>query len=184
MHETKVIFFRQELSFSALGAFFHLAPIFFVVLNAPQQRHFIFKIYRLGILRFLLLQVIDTNSLYDFCLIYYDIHLVYTIHFDTLINYLNFSHKIRINFTIVTLITMLISLFFIIRSFTGLTSGSTVTASHILLDGDMAKDKLVAMKKEIKQDYNQFMALAKQHSKCPSGKSAGGKLGTFTPGQM
>lgn len=79
---------------------------------------------------------------------------------------------------------MLISFFFIIRSFAGLTSGSTVTASHILLDGDMAKDKLVAMKKEIKQDYNQFMALAKQHSKCPSGKSAGGKLGTFTPGQM
>jgi peptidyl-prolyl cis-trans isomerase C len=28
------------------------------------------------------------------------------------------------------------------------------------------------------------MALAKQHSKCPSGKSAGGKLGTFRPGEM
>ena len=58
-----------------------------------------------------------------------------------------------------------------------------VTASHILLDGDKAKDKLEAMKKEIK-DYNKFMALAKQHSKCPSGKSAGGKLGTFRPGEM
>jgi peptidyl-prolyl cis-trans isomerase C len=85
-------------------------------------------------------------------------------------------------FTPVTLVTMLISFYFIIGGLGG--SKSTVTASHILMDGDQAKDKLDAMKKEIKGDYNKFTALARQHSKCPSGKSAGGKLGTFRPGQM
>lgn len=89
---------------------------------------------------------------------------------------------IKLPFTPVTLVTVLISFLFIIRGAGG--SKSSVTASHILLDGDKAKDKLDAMKKEIKQDYTKFMALAKQHSKCPSGKSAGGKLGTFRPGQM
>ena len=89
---------------------------------------------------------------------------------------------IKLPFTPVTVLTVLISFFFILRG-TGLGSKSTVTASHILLDGDKAKDRLDAMKKEIKSDYNKFMALAKQHSKCPS-KSAGGKLGSFRPGQM
>jgi peptidyl-prolyl cis-trans isomerase C len=89
---------------------------------------------------------------------------------------------VKLPITPVTLVTMLISFFFIIRGAGG--SKSTVTASHILLDGDKAKDKLDTMKKEIKQDYNKFTAFAKQHSKCPSGKAAGGKLGTFRPGQM
>ena len=40
------------------------------------------------------------------------------------------------------------------------------------------------MKKQIGNDYAKFMALAEQHSKCPSGKASGGKLGTFRPGSM
>ncbi len=88
---------------------------------------------------------------------------------------------ITLPITPVTAIIMFISLVLVLRGSRG--SKSTVTASHILLDGEKAKDKLNAMKNEIKQDYNKFMALAKQHSKCPSGKS-GGKLGVFRPGQM
>eukprot|EP00804_Cyclotella_cryptica_P013667 CCRYP_018785-RC/>CCRYP_018785-RC protein AED:0.28 eAED:0.28 QI:0/-1/0/1/-1/0/1/0/116 len=76
---------------------------------------------------------------------------------------------------------MFISLILILRVSGG--SKSTVTASHILLDGEKAKEKLDAMKNEIKHDYNKFMALAKQHSTCPSGKS-GGTLGVFRRGQM
>jgi parvulin-like peptidyl-prolyl isomerase len=85
--------------------------------------------------------------------------------------------------TPVTAIIMILSLFMLLR---GATSGtkSTATASHILLDGDDAEKRLTDMKKEIKQDYNKFKNLAKMHSKCPSGKSAGGKLGKFKPGMM
>ena len=63
-------------------------------------------------------------------------------------------------------------------------SKSTATASHILMDGDDAKSKLEAMKKDIQKDYKKFAACAAKNSKCPSGKAAGGKLGTFKPGSM
>jgi peptidyl-prolyl cis-trans isomerase C len=64
---------------------------------------------------------------------------------------------------------------------------STATASHILLDGNDAESKLDKMKKDLVAgagDIGKFQALAKEHSKCPSGKAAGGSLGTFKPGMM
>lgn len=61
---------------------------------------------------------------------------------------------------------------------------SIATASHILLDGADAEKRLIAMKGEIKNDYRKFQSFAKENSKCPSGKSSGGSLGTFRPGQM
>ena len=64
------------------------------------------------------------------------------------------------------------------------TPKSTATASHILLDGDNAEDRLKKMKQEIGTNYTKFQSLAKQHSTCPSGKAAGGRLGTFKPGMM
>jgi len=82
----------------------------------------------------------------------------------------------------VTLLVMIISAFMLRGIFN--TSKSTATASHILLDGKDAEDRLGKMKKDIKGDYNKFQAVAKQHSKCPSGKAAGGSLGTFKPGMM
>ena len=62
---------------------------------------------------------------------------------------------------------------------------SFATASHILLDGKDGKDSqamLEKMKKDINGDFSKFQVLAKHHSSCPSGKSAGGKLGVFKPG--
>jgi peptidyl-prolyl cis-trans isomerase C len=61
---------------------------------------------------------------------------------------------------------------------------STATASHILLDDKDAESRLMNMKKEIKGDYGKFQAIAREHSKCPSGKAAGGSLGAFKPGMM
>lgn len=42
---------------------------------------------------------------------------------------------------------------------------STATASHILIEGKDAEERLDKMKKDIKGDYIKFQALAKQHSK-------------------
>lgn len=62
---------------------------------------------------------------------------------------------------------------------------SSATASHILLDDtDESKAKLTVLKKEIGTDYNKFTAAARKYSKCPSGKAAGGSLGTFGKGAM
>jgi peptidyl-prolyl cis-trans isomerase C len=61
---------------------------------------------------------------------------------------------------------------------------STATASHILLDDKDAESRLRKMEKEINNDYGKFQAMAREHSKCPSGKAAGGSLGTFKPGMM
>ena len=69
----------------------------------------------------------------------------------------------------------------------GLFSGNKIsaTASHILLDdSNDAEAKLLKLKKDIENDYAKFQAAARQYSKCPSGKSAGGSLGTFKPGMM
>ncbi|MDO5714320.1 MAG: peptidylprolyl isomerase [Tissierellia bacterium] len=54
-----------------------------------------------------------------------------------------------------------------------------VTASHILVDEKNTAEKIL---EDLKNDGN-FEELAKEYSTCPS-KEAGGKLGTFYPGQM
>jgi peptidyl-prolyl cis-trans isomerase C len=85
-------------------------------------------------------------------------------------------------FSPMTVITMLISFILLNKILTQPTS--IATASHILLDGVDAEKQLITMKSEIKNDYTKFQLYAKEHSKCPSGQSAGGSLGTFHPGQM
>jgi peptidyl-prolyl cis-trans isomerase C len=52
-------------------------------------------------------------------------------------------------------------------------------ASHILVP---TEKQAIELKTQIEGGAD-FAALAKQHSKCPSGKS-GGSLGSFTKGQM
>ncbi|KAL7543834.1 hypothetical protein ACHAXR_013182 [Thalassiosira sp. AJA248-18] len=89
---------------------------------------------------------------------------------------------VTLPFSPATVVVMLVSLIMLGGIFNS--PKSTATASHILLDGKDAESRLAKMKKDIKGDYNKFQALAKQHSKCPSGKAAGGKLGTFKPGMM
>ena len=53
------------------------------------------------------------------------------------------------------------------------------TASHILVE---TQEKCEEIKKEIEAGAD-FVELAKEHSKCPSGQQ-GGTLGEFSPGQM
>mmetsp|Transcript_25564 Transcript_25564/g.55003 ORF Transcript_25564/g.55003 Transcript_25564/m.55003 type:complete len:183 (-) Transcript_25564:1674-2222(-) len=90
---------------------------------------------------------------------------------------------ITLPFSPVTVAVMLISVVLAGGIFSS-SPKSTATASHILLDGKDAEATLEKLKKEIKGDYTKFQESAKQHSKCPSGKSAGGALGTFKPGSM
>ena len=85
-------------------------------------------------------------------------------------------------FTPATVIVLILSIFMLGGIFNS--PKSTASASHILLDGKDAEERLAKMKKDINGDYSKFQALAKQHSKCPSGKAAGGKLGEFGPGTM
>lgn len=54
-----------------------------------------------------------------------------------------------------------------------------VTASHILVDKEHEAQDLLKKLEEGKS----FESLAKEYSKCPSGR-AGGSLGTFGKGQM
>ena len=56
---------------------------------------------------------------------------------------------------------------------------SKAAARHILVESE---DQCNDLKKQI-ADGADFGDLAKQHSKCPSGRD-GGNLGTFGPGQM
>lgn len=53
------------------------------------------------------------------------------------------------------------------------------SARHILVE---TEDECLKLKAEI-EGGTDFAEAAKQHSKCPSGKS-GGALGEFSPGQM
>ncbi len=55
----------------------------------------------------------------------------------------------------------------------------TATARHILVP---TEEQCLDLKKQIEGGAD-FAALAKEHSKCPSGRS-GGDLGSFGPGQM
>ena len=55
----------------------------------------------------------------------------------------------------------------------------TARASHILVP---SQTECESLKKQIEAGAN-FGELAKQHSKCPSGRK-GGDLGEFGPGQM
>ncbi|MFV2059747.1 MAG: peptidylprolyl isomerase [Gammaproteobacteria bacterium] len=54
------------------------------------------------------------------------------------------------------------------------------SARHILVDTAEECEKL---KEQINAGAD-FADIAKAHSKCPSGSSAGGDLGEFSPGQM
>ena len=53
------------------------------------------------------------------------------------------------------------------------------SARHILVD---SKETCEDLKSQIEKGAD-FAKIAKEHSKCPSGKE-GGSLGEFTPGQM
>ena len=53
------------------------------------------------------------------------------------------------------------------------------SARHILVD---SKEACESLKSQIEKGAD-FEAIAKEHSKCPSGKEGGG-LGEFAPGQM
>jgi len=84
-------------------------------------------------------------------------------------------------FSPMTALIMLLSVVMLRNIFRAPTS--TATASHILLEGADAEERLGKYKKEIRGNYATFQTLARQHSKCPS-SSAGGKLGVFKPGMM
>ena len=85
-------------------------------------------------------------------------------------------------FSPATVVVMIVSAFMLGGIFNS--PKSTATASHILVEGPDSEKRLEKLKKDIGSDYSKFQACAKLHSKCPSGKSAGGKLGTFKPGMM
>jgi len=54
------------------------------------------------------------------------------------------------------------------------------SARHILVD---TSEECESLKEKINGGED-FADIAKAHSKCPSGSSAGGDLGEFSPGQM
>ena len=56
---------------------------------------------------------------------------------------------------------------------------ATATARHILVE---TQDKCEDIKRQIEAGAD-FVELAREHSKCPSGRR-GGELGEFSPGQM
>ena len=65
--------------------------------------------------------------------------------------------------------------------------GRKVSASHILVASEALCQELAKQLRALptaEQVSAKFAALAKEHSSCPSGKSGGGALGTFTAGQM
>uniref|UniRef100_A0A7S2VZY4 Peptidyl-prolyl cis-trans isomerase n=1 Tax=Eucampia antarctica TaxID=49252 RepID=A0A7S2VZY4_9STRA len=80
--------------------------------------------------------------------------------------------------------TVVIFVTSIIYLYMTLTRTAKVEASHILLEGKDAKEKLEKYKKDIDNDPVKFAKHAETHSICPSGKNAGGSLGKFGPGSM
>ena len=73
-----------------------------------------------------------------------------------------------------------LALFVIFALSQGIEASKSATASHILVEGEDACNNLKA---EIESGSVKFEDAAKEHSKCPSGKS-GGSLGNFGQGQM
>jgi len=69
----------------------------------------------------------------------------------------------------------------------GGSSGLSAKASHILVNSEAEVDKLLAQFESLKDGSEEqatlFGELAKEHSKCPSGKSLGA-LGSFGRGMM
>ena len=94
---------------------------------------------------------------------------------------ISFSNGMSIRISPATVIIMLASAIYILLS---LSRKSSVEASHILLEGKDAKEKLEKYKKEIDNDPVKFGKYAEKYSICPSGKAAGGNLGKFNPGSM
>jgi FKBP-type peptidyl-prolyl cis-trans isomerase FklB len=67
--------------------------------------------------------------------------------------------------------------------------GQKVTASHVLVKDEKQCEQLLveitgAMSQGRAAGYAAFEKAAREHSTCPSGKSSGGSLGSFGPGQM
>mmetsp|Transcript_5519 Transcript_5519/g.8005 ORF Transcript_5519/g.8005 Transcript_5519/m.8005 type:complete len:168 (+) Transcript_5519:37-540(+) len=79
----------------------------------------------------------------------------------------------------VTLMAILIGLYFLIQTFT---DRSFAEASHILVEDD--PDQLEKLKRQIGNDPKKFATAAEKYSTCPSGKSNGGFLGKFKRGTM
>jgi len=57
---------------------------------------------------------------------------------------------------------------------------ANATARHILVK---TEEECNDIKNQI-ENGSDFSDMAKEHSQCPSGASAGGDLGSFSPGQM
>jgi peptidyl-prolyl cis-trans isomerase C len=85
--------------------------------------------------------------------------------------------------TPITLIILFISIQILYSTFS---KPTTAIASHILVDdhSQETEEKMKKWKKDIGNDALKFAELAKQVSKCPSGKSNGGHLGKFKLGDM
>ena len=58
----------------------------------------------------------------------------------------------------------------------------TIAASHILVSGEDAREKIEGLAAEV-ADGADFADLAREHSECPSSRS-GGSLGSFGRGVM
>ena len=85
----------------------------------------------------------------------------------------------------ITILILFISAQILLRA---LFKSSTVTASHILLEGssEETRKKLEQYKREINNDATKFAEYAGKYSSCPSGKNGSpkGSLGKFAQGAM
>ena len=94
---------------------------------------------------------------------------------------ISFSNGMVLRISPATILILTVSAIYI---FLSLSQKSSVEASHILMEGKDAKEKLEKYKKEIDNDPVKFGKYAEKYSICPSGKAGGGNLGTFKPGSM